>query len=223
VALLYQRARPWRRIPACLACARQAVIAAARSRHETLIPKPSAPRTSSTPGNTGCRGASSRMRPVAVAYSSGSASLRCRADTTMCYGGAAAWRSRRRLRRGRLRGKDTAGFHVAVQGGTRGAGIDRLARATDAVCNIGRGARDIQRRGGIEQDDVTRRTRRTIQHAQQHPARLRRVLDLEVAAGGHGDAEVLRMDLVLAHLAVAQFADQGGRAQRDLRSEERRG
>src|SRR6185437_8803610 len=55
-----------------------------------------------------------------------------------------------------------------------------------------------------------------VQRPFQHRLRLGHVGHAQVAAGGHRETEILRLDLVLAHHAVAQFADQGSRAQRDL-------
>jgi hypothetical protein len=69
---------------------------------------------------------------------------------------------------------------------------------------------------GVQRDDVQRRAGLVVQHRAQHLDGLLRAVHAQVAAGRHGDAEVLRVDLVLAHLAVAQLADQGAGAQRDL-------
>eukprot|EP01137_Pigoraptor_chileana_P020486 Opistho-2@82927 len=108
------------------------------------------------------------------------------------------------------------GGHELRQLGPRRAAGDQLARPGDTLGDRVHHIGGVERRTGIEDDDVAGRTFLVVQRADQHLARLLGTGDLEAAVADHREAEVLGVDLVLAHLAVPQLAHQGGRAQRDL-------
>ena len=82
-----------------------------------------------------------------------------------------------------------------------------------AIGNRFRLAGHIQRRAGVQRDDVMRDADILAQRVDQHRRRLLGVFHTQIAGRGHGQAEILGMDFVLADLSAAQLADQGRRAE----------
>ena len=73
-----------------------------------------------------------------------------------------------------------------------GAGVaagDGGARGVDALGDAVGAAGDVQRRTGVEADDVARQAGLVLQRLDQHDFRFLRIFDAQVAAGGHADAE----------------------------------
>src|SRR6218665_4861 len=71
----------------------------------------------------------------------------------------------------------------------------------------------VQRHAGVQADGVMCGPGLAPQHAEQHVARLLGRVDLERPVAGHGQPEVLGVDVVFADLAVLEFAHQRGCAQ----------
>src|SRR5581483_5698160 len=107
-------------------------------------------------------------------------------------------------------------LHELIELSFRATAADRLARLLDALGYRRSHVRRVERHSGIEDHDLARRALDAGERLEHHLLRFQGVRHLEAAVADHAHAEILGMDLVLAHLAVLELADHGRGAERNL-------
>ena len=101
-----------------------------------------------------------------------------------------------------------------VQLGPGRAACNGLKCLFDAVGNRVGLVACINGQAGVKGYDITSRPGDVVERLEHHGGRLFAVAHLDAPVRHHGHAEVFGVDFILAHLAVAQLAYQGGSAQR---------
>src|SRR6266571_2815777 len=107
-------------------------------------------------------------------------------------------------------------LHEPVELGPRRAALEHLEGALDSLLEASRLAGDVDRRAGVERDDIARGSRLVIQRGHDDAARLLHRGHAQCGRVVQGHAEFLRMDRVFLDLARLELADHGLAAHRDL-------
>src|SRR5262249_43732512 len=98
-------------------------------------------------------------------------------------------------------------FHERIQLGPRRAALDQIERLLHAVLEAGRLAPHVDRRAGIERDDVSRGAGGVLESGYDYFSRLLHGRDAKRPRVVHRQAESLGMDEVLADLPVLELPD----------------